>query len=331
MYYDLTKILSYNAFLNFVIGARGCGKTYTTTKFVINKFIKNKEEFTYVRRYKSDLKKSVPQFFSAINKNEEFPKHDLTVKGDLFYCDDKVCGYALPLSTAQNLKSSNFSNVKYIIFDEFIPEGNTKYLKNEVEVFLGIIETISRTRNVVVICLANAITMINDYFIYFNINSLPYNNSVKTYKDGLIAIEYVDSKQYTDFKKETSFGKLINNTPFGNYAMDNEFRLDSESFIRKKKGTSKYFFGIQYKGFKYGVWIDNKNSEIVLSNDYLENAPSFACSLEDGSDNTMFLSYARNFTFWKKFIENYRLGNVFFESIKIKNNVTPLFASLIRF
>ena len=73
------------------------------------------------------------------------------------------------------------------------------------------------------------------------------------------------------------------------------------------------------------------SSEIVLSNDYLENAPSFACSLEDGSDNTMFLSYARNFTFWKKFIENYRLGNVFFESIKIKNNVTPLFASLIRF
>ena len=40
MYYDLTKVLSYNAFLNFIIGERGTGKTYSVSKFVTKNTIK---------------------------------------------------------------------------------------------------------------------------------------------------------------------------------------------------------------------------------------------------------------------------------------------------
>lgn len=67
-----------------------------------------------------------------------------------FIVTEKFVGYAMTLSTAQDLKSSNFSNVKYIIFDEFIIEEGQKktYLKNEVFVFLNLIETIARLRDV---------------------------------------------------------------------------------------------------------------------------------------------------------------------------------------
>lgn len=56
----------------------------------------------------------------------------------------------MTLSTAQDLKSSNFSKVKYIIFDEFIIEEGQKkyYLNNEVFIFLNLIETIARLRDV---------------------------------------------------------------------------------------------------------------------------------------------------------------------------------------
>ena len=40
MYYDITRVLTYNAYFNFLIGERGVGKTYSSKKFVINKFIK---------------------------------------------------------------------------------------------------------------------------------------------------------------------------------------------------------------------------------------------------------------------------------------------------
>ena len=67
-------------------------------------------------------------------------------------------GYNMCLSTAQDIKGANFDKVKYIIFDEFIiDEGMKKYyLTNEVEVFLNIIESIARMRDVKIFLLGNA-------------------------------------------------------------------------------------------------------------------------------------------------------------------------------
>ena len=45
LYYDYSRILTYNAFLNFLIGERGVGKTYGASKMVVKKAIQNGEEF----------------------------------------------------------------------------------------------------------------------------------------------------------------------------------------------------------------------------------------------------------------------------------------------
>lgn len=63
MYYNYNKILSYNAFINILIGERGVGKTYGASKMVVNKFIKKNEQFAYIRRYKSDLKERSIKLF----------------------------------------------------------------------------------------------------------------------------------------------------------------------------------------------------------------------------------------------------------------------------
>lgn len=126
MYYDFHKILSYNALLNLLIGERGVGKTYGVTKVAIDDYLKNDNEFAYIRRYKSEIKKAVPNFFDSINNNKEYPEHHLYSKGSAFYCDDKKFGHAMTLSTAQDLKSTNFSKVRTIIFDEFIIEPRSK-------------------------------------------------------------------------------------------------------------------------------------------------------------------------------------------------------------
>lgn len=102
------------------------GKTYGITKFVVSQFLKKNEEFAYIRRYKSELSKSVPTFFNAINSNKEFPENNLYSKGKTFFCDEQKFGHAMTLSTAQDLKSSNFNNVKTLIFDEFIIEPRSK-------------------------------------------------------------------------------------------------------------------------------------------------------------------------------------------------------------
>lgn len=328
LYYDYSRILTYNAFLNILIGERGVGKTYGASKLVVKKAIQKKEQFAYIRRYKSELKKSVPKFFEALNENNEFPNHFLYTKGNTFYLDDEPIGYAMNLSTAQSLKGTNFSKVKYIIFDEFIIEkGQQRYLPNEVENFLGLLETIARMRDIKVFLLANAVTTVNPYFLFFNID-LPYNNDIKTYKDGLILIQYMKNEEYRKAKKESKFGKLVAGTEYESYAIENQFRLDNKSFIEKKTGNAKCNFSFQYKEKIYGVWFDYKVGKIFVSQDY-DSKICFACTLEDHSPNTMFFSIAKEYNSWRNFIKNYKLGNVYFENQKIKLICQELIKHLI--
>ena len=82
IYYSYDKVLSYNALLNFLIGERGVGKTYGMTKFLIKQFLKSGKQFVYLRRYKTELKESVPQFFDKIKDDKDFEGIDFKVKKD---------------------------------------------------------------------------------------------------------------------------------------------------------------------------------------------------------------------------------------------------------
>lgn len=228
---------------NFLIGERGVGKSFGMTKFLISQFLKKGEQFAYVRRYKSDLSKSVPTFFNAINSQNIFPDHSLVVKHNQFYCNDKVCGYPMQLSTSQDLKSSNFDKVKTIVFDEFgIEDGQRKYyLKNEVFTFLNLVETITRLRDSRVFFLSNAVSLTNPYFLFFDL-SLPYNNDIKLFKDGLILVQYMKNEAYRENKRKTKFGKLVEGTPFADYAIENKFLDNDNTFIQKKEGSAKFYF-----------------------------------------------------------------------------------------
>ena len=330
MYFSYMRILSYNALLNIVVASRGVGKTYGATKLLVNDFLKNKNEFVYIRRYKSELQKSVKKFFEAVSLNGEFEGHNLYNKGNTFYIDDEIAGYGVTLSTAQQLKGTNFSKVKWILFDEFlIEEGQGHYIKNEVENFLGLIESISRTRNVRILLLGNATNSANPYFLYFDLH-LPYNNDVATFKDGLIALQFAKSEEYVNAKKETRFGKLVAGTDYENYAIDNKFKSDEKSFIEHKDKNSKFSFSFIYNSFKYGVWINWISGKMYISNDYVDNGIVFACTTEDHKPNTMLYSMAKQYNCWIVFIKNYKLGNVYFENMKIKNICKDVMKNLLR-
>lgn len=329
IYYNYDRIISYNALLNILIGSRGVGKTYGATKLVIKDFIKKRRQFIYLRRYKTELSKSMKKFFTEIIKNEEFPNHTLEVHGNTFLIDEEVAGYGVTLSTAQQLKSSNFSDVYYIIFDEFLIEsGQGYYLKDEVLAFLGLLETVGRMRDIKVFMLANAVTEVNPYFMFFDL-ALPYNNDIKLFKDGMILLQYLQNKAYVKAKKQTKFGKLVAGTEYEDYAIDNKFTDDNRVFIEKKSGQSKFSFSFIYKDIRLGVWIDYDNGKIYVSNDYIENGFVFATTTADHSPNTLLYSIAKKYNCWNSFIENYKLGNVYFESVKIKNICKDVIKNLI--
>lgn len=329
IYFTLQKILSYNALINIILGERGVGKSYDAKKFVAKRFINKDEEFVYLRRYKTELKEAMKNnnFWQQIlnDKDDEMQdlmdKHKFSNDKNTMFIDGKICGYAIPLSVANILKSSTYDKVTTIIFDEFIiDKGNYHYLQNEVIQFLDVIETVARLRNIRVIMLGNAISITNPYFTFFNL-SLPYNTDIKTFKDGLIAVQYVKNLQYREVKKQTRFGKLISDTEYGKYAIDNEFLRDSKSFIKKKTNGSKFYFILCINGKNYGVWSNYNEGVIYVSNNYDPNCPViFSINPDDHNENTLLIR-CRTSPFFKSLVEHYRLARLCFENQQIKNNV----------
>jgi hypothetical protein len=336
IYYNYDKLFSFNFLMAFVIGERGCGKTFGAKVAMLKKYLKTGEQFIYLRRYKTELDTALQTFWADIQNHGYFSDHELKVKKSKmlteFTCDGWVCGYAVPLSTANILKSTSFPNVKTIVFDEFILDGASgtyRYLKNEVTMMLDVIETVGRLRDIQVVFLGNALTITNPYFAYFDLD-LPYNSEFRTFKDGLIVVNYIKSLAYREAKKKSRFGQLIDNTEYGRYAIDNEMLRDNKHFIEKKPSDATFYGVLVINGNYVGIWQSN-NGYLYLSSKFDPNTVhKFACDFSDHTEQTIFVN-ARDNYYLRLCVAAYKQGILKFENQKIKGIVIPLLNKCIAF
>ena len=291
IFYRPDKIRSYNAFINFIVGARGVGKTFSLTETVINDYIKTGKQFMYVRRRVTELE-DISKFFDDMIKHEKFPNHTLSVetdkRGATFKVNGEVCGYARALSVQHYLKSIAFPDVYNMIFDEFIIDkgGNKNYLPNEVVDFLEILESVFRMRDARVYMLSNALSIGNPYFSYFDVE-IKHDDHIKVVKridddiperkgEPLIVIEMVQNERYREVKKKTVLGNLIKGTAYGDYAVNNTFLRDQTEFIKKRSNFARCQYRIRFNDIDYGVWIDYNDNNIYIDNKSFDPTTPFA-------------------------------------------------------
>ena len=98
-WFSPNEMLTYNCLYNYIVGDRGGGKSFGVLKFFIERYKKTGEEFIYLRRYDTELQDSLPKLFDDIIVAGYFPEDELKVGGNNLYCNGKVMGYAVPLST----------------------------------------------------------------------------------------------------------------------------------------------------------------------------------------------------------------------------------------
>lgn len=315
IYYSPNALLSYNRILNCVIGARGIGKSFAFKEHPIRRFIKYGEQFIYLRRYRSELKK-IKNYFNDVAF--KFPDHKFEVKGREFYIDEQLFGWAIPLSSWQSEKSNAYPDVTLIVYDEFIREkDNSGYLPNEVEALLNFMDTVFRNRNNVrCVCLSNAVTIVNPYFLYFNI--IPDTDKrFNAYQS--IVVEIPDSTDFTNKRKQTKFGQLIANTDYGDMSLDNEFVNDVDTFISKRTPESRFQFTVIYKGMTMGIWVDVEAGLMYLSQDHDPSARFvYAMTSEDLKENTMLMSTWRSNYHLKKLVSAFTRGFLRFDSQVIR-------------
>jgi hypothetical protein len=325
MYYDLHPLLSHNALFNFVVGNRGSGKTYGAKKWAIKSFLKTGKQFIYLRRYKTEFK-DFKHFFADIRG--EFPEVEFEVKGMNIYINGEIGGFGIPLSVALTKKSTAYPNVDKIIFDEFVIDSKViHYLNNEVSAFLEFYETVARMRdNVRVLFLSNAVSIVNPYFLYWNLR--PSGKKRFTRYQHLL-VEFVKNDEFVDAKYKTRFGQIIKGTKYGQYAVENEYLKDNTNFIEKKTGESRFEFSVIYNGHVYGFWNDYKKGLIFVSDDIDPYSKlQFALTDEEHKPNLMLVKNANKSHLLKGFITGYENGYMRFESMTIKNQCIEIFRLL---
>lgn len=337
IFYSYDKLFSFPFLIAFVIGERGCGKSFNAKVAVMKKFLKTGEQFIYLRRYKTELDTALATFWSDLQSNGYFEDYNLEVKKSKmltkFLCNGKVCGYAVPLSTSNILKSTAFPEVKTIIFDEFLLDngGTYKYLKEEVTLLLDVIETIFRLREGKTILLGNALNVhASPYFAYWDLE-LPLGDSeFRTFKDGAIIVNYIKNLAYRDAKKKSRFGKLIEGTAYGRYAIDNEVLRENNNFIQKRPSKSRFEGMIIVNGVSIGIW-NGQDGYLYLSEKYDPNTThKFAFDYNDHTEHTIYTTIRENF-YMCMCIRAYKLGYLKFENQKVKSSALSLFNRCISF
>lgn len=319
-WYSPNRLLSHNAFINFVMSPRGNGKSYSAKKLIIKNYLKDGSQAVYVRRTKVEIDEVKDTYWNDIG--EEYPDLDFKVEGYIGYINGDEVVHFIPLSTSTNKKSASYPKVKWIIFDEYIITKTTynRYLKNEMTLLLDLIETVGRARNIRVLLMANSVSFVNPLFSFFDIVPKEGQRFSK-YKDGLICVEQFTSHVFMEEKKKTPFGRLIEGTNYSKYAIENEVLEDTNDFIKEREGAKyKFLACFKYEDFKIGVWENVENNELFCDERIDEdNVNKFAMLLEELEEGYLYYKGYRNVNLRIIKIKKSAIqGNLYFCSQEIK-------------
>ena len=265
IYWDMSKPLSYNAFLHLIMGGRGIGKTTQGFTYCFSKYNKNREQFIYLRRYKTEIKTFVSK--NSLNKivDGTFFKGD-GAGGYNVCCEDDIVGYCIPLSVTRSYKSTNFDRVTTIIYDEAIVArgGRYVYLPNEVIMFLEFISTVVRTRtNVRIFILGNNEDLFNPYTEYFNIplfkGRIYYDPERKIY------IELAkNSPKLLEEEKKTSLFDLLQGTDYAGYHYENKLLNDGKGNIIERPNNLSLYARLTFQKETLNLYTYTKENNIWL-------------------------------------------------------------------
>lgn len=334
MWYDKQQLLSHNKIMNMVLSNRGGGKTFHFTRWAIDDFKKTGKQTVWVRRYGTELtdpEKGIlvkNRFFDAVK--EFYPDDELVIDGSVGLVNGEVAIFFVALSTSRQMKSVNFPNVNKIIFDEFlITEGRVGYLKAEVEIFLDLYETVARLRdNVRAVLLANNITIVNPYFLFWNIK--PDMNKRFTVQ-GQVCVEFFLDADFVNQKKKTRFGQLVSGTRYGDYAIENKALLDTDTFIEEKTPRAEFMLGMKYNGVMYGFWVDYSVGLIYVNKQYDPYSYSLYClQKEDHENNLLLIKSLSDSKRVQRIVYAFRNGLIRFSDMQVKNQFYEYIGYFVR-
>lgn len=242
-WYDIKKVERKLSAVNIIIGGRGIGKTYSTLSYIMEQ----EQPFIYLRNTDVQLKECITSFGNPFKRWNIDHSRDIFFKSEkshaLIYDNDREdgqpIGYGLALSTFENLRGVDLSDVRYVLFDEFIEKRSLSF--KQFECFVSFFETVNRNRELLgedplcCILLSNSQKLENPILAGYGLIPVIENmirNGQKEYKKPGLYLSLPDSS-VSELKRNTVNYTLINGTKIADEALNNAFAFDSFYGIKK--------------------------------------------------------------------------------------------------
>ena len=284
-FYRLNRILKTDPNYIILLGERSNGKSYSVKEHVIKDFLKNGNQFIYLRRYQLETKaNAVEEYF------EDMPIEQMTDgkynsiicwRGSIYFAKrdeeelnkvekgDRI-GYVHYLSGAQHFKSRMFPKVYSIIYEEFVSKD--MYIYDEPNELLDYVSTVLRRRDGLVFLIGNTISRVCPYFNEWELRNIPRmkQGQIDTYdmdtrevdENGnkitvRISVEYCENsgKGSTMF-----FGKSAENINGGAWKTELRPRLPK----KLEEYYKVYELEIRHMGFSFIMQLLSDNENVLL-------------------------------------------------------------------
>lgn len=311
LFYNWNILLSYNARLYIVVGARGIGKTFGLRLHCVKHCLKHEKHYIEIVRYKNQIPQFMKAYFEKLSNIDYLKKYEFKTVGESGYCRKIVKGKnknkwyeimrCVALTDAQKIKMMTFwetGDVYAIIFDEFILDKKMqqyyRYLNDEISIFQNVIDSITR-ENVAteekdrtkIFLIGNALDSFNPYFIKFNLYENLQIGKIKRFANGAGVFHYVKpSEEFKDAKKRTT-SFLFSENDESEIAANNLFvNTLNKDFICKKSSDARCLCNLVDVNKNYSVWLDIRENLAYITDKRIDDKPFIALSIESGkTDN----------------------------------------------
>lgn len=256
-WYDIRDSRSKWRVFNLFLGGRGIGKTYSAIDYCIT----SGEQLLYVRSTDKQIKLSLsPDRGNPFKKWASDHGRSVYIRGGEDINDivedvtddqggesEKILGYAAALSTFENLRGVDFSQVGIILYDEFIQAQPFRF--DAFRAFLNLYESVNRNREltgarpVIVIFLANTQELQNPILAGFDlINPIEQMqlSGQKRFSRGDIYIELCESEISSRKEKSVLYRNLPQNDAYRREALQNQFSRNDFTGIGRPKNMREW-------------------------------------------------------------------------------------------
>jgi len=347
-FYSPEHLLSYNRPWMISLGTRSIGKSSGWLIEAIFSYLRYGDRFIYMRRTEDETQIAAKKCCLSpeiILKASGYPIHNIVAKRGGFALqrtpdsDYEEIGKYIPLSLAHKNKSTNYGseNYNWIIYDEFINIDSNVYLGKktnptfEYDRLIEFYQTVDRgvgqafRNKCKVVLIANLASYYNPIFLALGVDKyLRTDTKTLAPKGAKWVLEQTKGVKATEDYKNSNVYQL-SNARNQEYAYEGIAFDESPNFVHRINRPMKALYNIKYSNQVYGVWYDEKDGVIYISN---KRSPLPAIALTVGDQDMVDYTLAiRPYDDQRinQLKQLYKLGRVICETRKIKYVVSNYF------